>query len=417
MDVNELAGRFLLLRRLERRRRERFRRSCWVRPILLRRDQMGEYHTLVKEMREVDPAAHHRYFRMSVGDFDELLGLVSHTISKQTTNMRDPISPGERLAVTLRFLAAGGSMKAVAESYRIGYATIRKIVPEVCEAIWSELGPAVLAFPDPSAWREMAKDFGKLWQFPNCVGSLDGKHVMVEKPANSGSLFYNYKGFCSVVLMAVVDAHYRFSFISVGGNGQESDGGVWSVCDLSRMLEEQLNGAAAVLPEPQPLPGTDTVLPHVLVGDEAFPLRPFLMRPFPGSQLNPARRIGNYRMSRARLTCENAFGILAQRWRIFRAPIGCSVEAVRLMVQATCVLHNYLRSKDMARRETRPGSYSRPRAEERGEVAGLVNIDNPGAARHPTAQAVQVRDAFVHYFNGVGSVTWQQARVDRAAGR
>ena len=100
--------------------------------------------------------AHQRYFRMTVGDFDELLALVSDTIRKQTTNMRDPIFPGERRAVRLRFLAAGGSMKSVAESYRIGYATIRKIIPEVCEAIWSEVGPTVLAFTTPSEWRKMA---------------------------------------------------------------------------------------------------------------------------------------------------------------------------------------------------------------------------------------------------------------------
>ena len=147
MDVNsQPLLRLLLLRRLQRRRQERSQRTCWVRPILLRRDQTGEYHTLVREMRDTDPAAHQRYFLMTVGDFDQLLDLVSEKIKKETTNMRDPISPGERLAVTLRFLAAGGSMKAVAESYRIGYATIRKIIPEVCAAIWSELGPKVIIY-------------------------------------------------------------------------------------------------------------------------------------------------------------------------------------------------------------------------------------------------------------------------------
>ena len=136
--------RLLLLRRLQRRRRERSEPTCWVRPILLRRDQTGEYHTLVREMRENDPAAHQRYFRMSVGDFDELLALASEKIKKESTNMREPIAPGERLAVTLRYLAAGVSMKSVAESYRVGYATIRKIVTKVCAAIWSELSVRIL---------------------------------------------------------------------------------------------------------------------------------------------------------------------------------------------------------------------------------------------------------------------------------
>ena len=135
--------RLILLRSHQRRRQQR---SYWFRPILLRREQNEEDYTLVREMQVSDPAAHHRYFRTSVKDFDEILAQVSDTIQKQPPNIRDPISPGERLAVTLRSLAAGGTMKSIAESFRIGYATIRKIVPEVSDAIWSELGPKVMTF-------------------------------------------------------------------------------------------------------------------------------------------------------------------------------------------------------------------------------------------------------------------------------
>ena len=206
--------RLLLLWRIRQQRKKQ--RLCWVRPILLRRDQVGEYHTLVQEMRTSDPAAHQRYFRMSVDDFDELLDIVKEKILKQQTAMRDPISPGERLAVTLRFLSAGGSMKSVAESYRIGYATVPKIIKEVCTALWHQLGPQVMSFPSTEEWHQRASEFRDKWQFPNCCGAVDGKHVMIQKPANSGSINWCYKGFCSIVLMAVVDAVYRFSYISVG---------------------------------------------------------------------------------------------------------------------------------------------------------------------------------------------------------
>lgn len=301
-------------------------------------------------------------------------------------------------------------MKSVAESYRVGYATVRLIVKEVCEAIWSEVGPDVMAFPTVTGWRQLAQDFGRRWQFPNCVGSVDGKHVMIKKPAHSGSINFNYKGFCSIVLMAVVDAMYRFTFISVGGNGQESDGGVWSACDLGRMLEAQLQGGPQVFPGPEPLPGTDAALPHVLVGDEAFPLRPFMMRPFPGTALtSPQRRVANYRMSRARLTCENAFGILAQRWRVYGGAIGCTVPTAKLIVQATCVLHNFLRSKDIARNDLSPGCYSCVTADERGDVAGLVDIHS-GESRNFTREAARVREKFTDYFSGVGRVPWQDGR-------
>jgi hypothetical protein len=52
----------------------------------------------------------------------------------------------------------------------------------------------------------IARRFEERWQFPHRIGALDGKHIMIKKPANSGSSFFNYKQTFSVVLMATVDA-------------------------------------------------------------------------------------------------------------------------------------------------------------------------------------------------------------------
>ena len=73
-----------------------------MRPVLLRREQCGEFHTLVQELRHNDPEGHRRYFRMSVEEFDEVLLKVGPIIEKQQTQFRDPISAAERLAATLR---------------------------------------------------------------------------------------------------------------------------------------------------------------------------------------------------------------------------------------------------------------------------------------------------------------------------
>ena len=86
-----------------RRERERQRRSLWVRPVLLRRNQCGELHTLVQELRQIDPEGHRRYFRMNVQEFDEVLAKIEPTITKQATHLREPISAAERLAATLRY--------------------------------------------------------------------------------------------------------------------------------------------------------------------------------------------------------------------------------------------------------------------------------------------------------------------------
>ena len=84
-------------------------------------------------------------------------------------------------------------------------------------------------------------------------------------------------------------------------------------------------------------------LPYFLLGDEIFPLKPWLMRPFPGNNLSEENRIYNYRHSRARRTIENTFGILAARWRIMLKPIRASVENVEKYICACLGLHNYLR--------------------------------------------------------------------------
>ena len=93
---------------------------------------------------------------------------------------------------------------------------------------------------------QKAKEFETLWNFPNCIGALDGKRVLLEAPCNSGSLYYDYKHQFSLVLLAVVDANYKFTHIDVGSNGRHSDAGVYANTSLSDALEHKHSHTAEI---------------------------------------------------------------------------------------------------------------------------------------------------------------------------
>ena len=97
--------------------------------------------------------------------------------------MRKPLSPGEKLACTLRFLATGDSYEDLHFHFRISTAAISLFVPEVCDAIYDSLKKDYLRVPATAEeWEELAKLIYQQWQFPNCIGAMDGKHLAMFAP-------------------------------------------------------------------------------------------------------------------------------------------------------------------------------------------------------------------------------------------
>ncbi|XP_011884125.1 PREDICTED: putative nuclease HARBI1 [Vollenhovia emeryi] len=315
-------------------------RRWWVRPINTRRKVYGDFATLFSELKE-DVDLFFRYTRMDVSTFYELLRLVSPYLQKRS--MRPSISPEQRLAITLRYLATGDQMLSTALAYRVGESTAHMIVKETCSIIANVLMPIYVKSPTEEKWKEICADFLALWNLPNCTGAIDGKHITIQAPPNSGSVYFNYKKTFSIVLMATCDAKYRFTLFDVGSYGSDSDGGILSRSAFGKALY----GGILNLPrETARLPGSDKETPCYFVGDEAFQMSINMMRPYPGKTLNDQKRMFNYRLSRARRTIENTFGILAARWRILRRPICAGPEAADKFVLAAICLHNFLKAKN-----------------------------------------------------------------------
>uniref|UniRef100_A0A6P7FE40 Putative nuclease HARBI1 n=1 Tax=Diabrotica virgifera virgifera TaxID=50390 RepID=A0A6P7FE40_DIAVI len=173
-------------------------------------------------------AGFRNFFRMTTTDFQTLLDLIGPVISRKDTSFRAAIPASERLAVTLRFFASGDSYHSLMYTFKISKQTISKCVAEVCKALIDALQDYVKMTKTNESWYFIAKQFNDKWNFPNCVGAMDGKHISIQAPINSGTDFFNYKSFFSIVLFAVVDANYNFIYANVGCQGRISDGGVFN---------------------------------------------------------------------------------------------------------------------------------------------------------------------------------------------
>ena len=95
--------------------------------------------------------------------------------------------------------------------------------------------------------KKVANDFEKRWNFHNCLGAIDGKHVVIQAPQCAGSIYYKYKGTHSIVLMAVVNANYHFTLVDIGDVGRQSDGGVFSASNLGFAM----NNGKLPIPDPR----------------------------------------------------------------------------------------------------------------------------------------------------------------------
>ena len=155
------------------------------------------------------------------------------------------------------------------------------------------------------------------------------------------------------------------------------------------------------VPPPKKPRDWDTALPHVIVGDEAFPLKPGLMKPYPFRGLTIEQRVFNFRLSHARRVAENAFGIIVNRFACLATRMCLQPATAVSIVRACMVLHNFLRTECDVRyaqetRRTRPCQWY-------GE------LDSQGPNR-TGLDAREVRNSFRDYFTSAGAVDWQWDR-------
>ncbi|KAJ0050854.1 hypothetical protein NL108_009199 [Boleophthalmus pectinirostris] len=220
----------------------------------------------------------------------------------------------------------------------MGNTTVRLFVPETLRAIYQVLKDKYFKCPvTAEEWKVVAKGFQSQWDFPNCVGALDGRLLNISPPPeNTGSTPTKE---VSVALMALVDSNHVFQYMDVACNGRISNSAEFNGCFLGDALEKRL----AHLPYPTVLPGSNRLCPHFVVADKAFPLKEYLMKPYL-RHLSSEQQIFNYRLSRASGVASDAFNVLADRFRILQNTFNLNGHGVKIedIVMACCALHNFL---------------------------------------------------------------------------
>lgn len=142
-------------------------------------------------------------------------------------------------------MATGESYRSLAFNFRISHCEISNTVRDVLQAICENLMPVLLPPPTENDFKTRASEFLDRWNFANCVGAIDGKHIRVMSPDKTGSLYFNYKNYFSVVLLAIVDPKYTFLLIDVGSYGKEGDSGIFSKSVMGQRIYTEQFGLPA----------------------------------------------------------------------------------------------------------------------------------------------------------------------------
>ncbi len=304
-------------------------RQYWEIP----RAQMGWFEMIFGDDRQSGYWKEH--LRMHKETFLKLVDLVTPAIATEDTVFRDAIPPHKRVAIALWRLAVGSSFQAIAAHFDVGKSTCVNIKKDFCRAL-NTLSTHYIKFPNncEKTTRALAL-FQDDCKFPHAVGAIDGTHIEIIAPKEPFDYFDRHHRY-SVIMQAVVGKNLTFMDTAIGYPGSMHDARVFRSSDI---FQKAQNGE--ILTEPLTTVNGVQIRP-LLLGDGAYPLLPWLMKPYPnGAILNRSQRRFNKTLSSARSTVERAFGILKARWRILLKRLDNLFENIPEVILSCCILHNF----------------------------------------------------------------------------
>lgn len=190
--------------------------------------------------------------------------------------------------------------------------------------------------------------------------------------------------------MAVCDANYRLIYFNCGAKGRVFDGTLFDSTSFCKAIKDDtLN-----VPKATPLPGRSVPIEWTLIGDAAFTAGKRMLKPVGRTELTREQRIFNYRVSRARRTIENTFGIMTVKWRLLGRTIEVNPNLTAKIISVICCLHNLLIDRDGTKYTATDNDCECPLAELKT------------ALPRPNSKT-QTQNEYMEWFLKEGAVPWQ----------
>lgn len=273
-------------------------------------------------------------FRMKRDTFCKLVEILREEMSPSLVFVREPVPVEKRIAVAVYKLASCAEYRTVGNLFGIHKSSVKKFLYMFCDAVKEKMFPQMIKMPNTEEAFVLAARNQNLTNLPMAIGFIDGSHIPILPPEIGRKDFINRKQYASIVLQAVVDFDVKFRNISCMIPGSAHDATVFKASSLWKHSSKFMPGGTQLI--------DDVDVPFYLIGDPAYPLLPWLIKPYlTTATLSAAQESCNVYMASARTVVELAFGRLKGRWRILLKRMDMDYNYVPIVIAVCCTLHNF----------------------------------------------------------------------------
>ncbi|CAF3550803.1 unnamed protein product [Rotaria socialis] len=303
------------------------RRMVWS------RDKSLEWWTEI--VPKMDDKQFKENFRLERSTVSLLIKHVGPLLKKNETQLRSAIPVEKRICCALYNLGSESELRTIGHLFGIGKSTAGEILHEFRATVVDSFFYRLVKFPVTNEEIKRTVDgFLNKFDYPMCLGALDGTHISIKPPQGLELDYYNYKKFHSIIMLATVDSNLLFTYVNVGAPGRCNDTYVYSKCQLYDVVQGDIYSKYY-------MKVNNTSVQTHLIADSAFPLDRTLMKPYAIQPDMPKENATfNYRLSRCRSTVERAFGILKNRFRCLKKKMEFHMDNTTNIIKTLVVLHN-----------------------------------------------------------------------------